>query len=131
MYNPPMKNPWVKLLAAAALIGLAACAAPGGAERDPRQWQGASVDDLTKSLGQPQARDRLATGETVLQYNRTSSYVTGGYTTTPGGDIYSGSVWDLPRVYQPTRTVTLTCVMRFTIGADNRVSQVESHGDGC
>ncbi len=128
-----MKTHWAKSSAVAALMGLAACAAPNGGadQRDPREWQGASVDDLTKSLGQPQARDTLPTGETVLQYNRTSSYVAGGYTTTPGGDIYSGSVWNLPRIYQPTRTVTLTCVMRFTIGADKRVSQVESHGHGC
>ncbi len=128
-----MKVHWIRSLGALALVGLAACAAPGGGadQRDPRQWQGASVDDLTKSLGPPQARDTLPTGETVLRYDRTTSYVAGGYTTTPGGNIYSGSVWDLPRIYQPTRTVTLACVVHFTIGADKRVSQVESHGDGC
>jgi hypothetical protein len=128
-----MKIHRFRLCAAAALIGLSACAAPGGgmAPRDPLAWQGAPADDLVKALGPPQARETLATGETVLQYVSKSSYVAGGYTTTTGGDIYSGSNWDLPRVYQPARTVELDCIVRYTIGLDNRVSRVERHGEGC
>jgi hypothetical protein len=115
------------------LLALSACAAPGGqaTHRDPLTLQGASVDEVTKSLGPPQSDDRLPTGERVLLYNWTSSYVEGGYTTTPDGQIYGGSNWNLPRMYQPTRSVTLSCVVRFTIGTDDRVSRVESHGDGC
>ena len=126
-----MKNHWAKLSGALALSCLAACAAPGGTHRDPLTWQGASAEELTKSLGQPQARETLATGETILQYIWTSTYVAGGYTTTPGGGIYTGSNWDLPRAYEPARTVALTCVARFTIGIDDRVSHVDTQGDGC
>ena len=128
-----MKNHSVKQFGLFLFFALAACSAPDGegGHRDPLTFQGASADDLIKSLGQPQAQDRLATGERVLQYTWTNTYVAGGYTTTPGGGIYSGSNWNLPRTYEPTRTVALACVVRFTIGTDNRVSEVNSHGDGC
>jgi hypothetical protein len=122
---------WNALSYTLALGLLAACASPGLRHRDPAAWQGASAEELTKVLGQPQSRQTLASGETVLQYTSTTSYVTGGYTTTPGGGIYTGSNWDLPRTYQPTRTVTLTCVERFTIGTDDRVRDVDAQGDGC
>jgi hypothetical protein len=126
-----MKTHGTKLAVGVALACLAACAAPGVAQRDPLIWQGASAEDLAKGLGQPQARESLATGETVLQYNWTNTYVAGGYTTTPGGGLYTGSNWDLPRTYEPTRTVALTCVARFTIGTDDRVNHVDTQGDGC
>ena len=126
-----MTLPWNALSSTLALSLLSACAAPGLRHRDPAAWQGAPVEELTKVLGQPQSRQALATGETVLQYTSTTSYVVGGYTTTPGGEIYTGSNWDLPRTYQPTRTLTLTCVERFTIGTDDRIRGVDAQGDGC
>jgi hypothetical protein len=128
-----MKNHAVELTCILLLLVLAACGTPGGetVHRDPLTLQGASVDEVTKSLGPPQADDRLPTGERVLLYSWTSSYVTGGYTTTPDGQIYAGSNWNLPRMYEPTRTVSLSCVVRFTIGTDNRVNRVERHGEGC
>jgi hypothetical protein len=130
-----MANSWIRLAGVLAPLALAACAgnAPGGgaSHRDPIAWQGASLSELMGELGQPQSRASLASGETVLQYSWTSSYVAGGYTSTADSEIYSGSNINLPRIYQPTHTVQLPCTARFTIGTDNRVHGVESHGAGC
>lgn len=133
MYNLAMKTRWEKYLAAGALALLAACANPGGGAThpDPLTFQGATAENVLKSFGPAQADNRLPTGERELLYNWTSSYVEGGYTTTPDGQMYTGSNWNLPRFYQPTRTVTTSCTVRFTVGTDDRVSRVERHGDGC
>jgi hypothetical protein len=133
MYNPPMKTLLRKSFAIAGLAILAACANPGGeaSRPDPRTFQGATADSVIENFGPPQGDNHLPAGGRELLYSWTSSYVDGGYTSTLDSPIYSGSNLNLPRSYQPTRTVTTKCVVRFTLGADNRVSRVESFGDGC
>jgi len=117
----------------ALLLTLSACTGGPGAPShpDPLTLQGASADDLVKKLGPPQAQQSLGNGRTVMQYDWSSSYVAGGFTTTPDGQLYTGSTWNLPRSYVPEQTVTQTCIVQFTLGPDQRVQEVHTQGDGC
>ena len=121
------------LLSLAVVLALAGCTGGPGAPShpDPLTLQGASADDLVKKLGPPQAQQSLGGGMTLLQYDWSSSYVDGGYTTTPGGQIYTGSTINLPRSYVPEQTVTQTCIVQFTLGPDQRVQKINTQGDGC
>jgi hypothetical protein len=121
------------LLSFAAALALAGCNGGPGAPShpDPLSLQGASADDLVKKLGPPQAQQNLGNGMTLLQYDWSSSYVAGGYTATPDGQIYTGSTLNLPRTYVPEQTVTQTCIVQFTLGPDQRVQKINTQGDGC
>jgi hypothetical protein len=114
-------------------LTLAGCNGGPGAPShpDPLSLQGASADDLVKKLGPPQAQQDLGNGMTLLQYDWSSSYVAGGYTTTPDGQIYTGSTLNLPRTYVPEQTVIQTCIVQFTLGPDQRVQKINTQGDGC
>jgi hypothetical protein len=117
----------------AALLALSACTSGAAAPNhpDPLTMQGASADDLVRRLGPPQAQQSLGNGRTVLQYDWSSSYMAGGFTTTPDGQLYTGSTWNLPRSYVPEQRVTQTCIVQFTLGPDQRVQEVHTQGDGC
>jgi hypothetical protein len=116
----------------AALLALSACTSSAASNHpDPLSMQGASADDLVHRLGPPQAQQSLGNGRTVMQYDWSSSYVAGGFTTTPDGQLYTGSTWNLPRSYVPEQTVTQTCIVQFTLGPDQRVQEVHTQGDGC
>ena len=121
------------LLSLVMALALAGCTGGPGAPShpDPLTLQGASANDLVKKLGPPQAQQNLGNGMTLLQYDWSSSYVAGGYTATPDGQIYTGSTLNLPRSYVPEQTVTQTCIVQFTLGPDQRVQRINTQGDGC
>lgn len=128
-----MTNPRILLLSLAACIALAGCNGGPGAPSHPNPLtlQGASADDLVKQLGPPQTQQNLGNGRTLFQYDWSSSYVAGGYTATPDGQLYTGSTMNLPRSYVPEQTVVQTCIVQFVVGPDQRVEEVHSQGDGC
>lgn len=128
-----MTRPTVLLLCVTGALALAGCSsgALAPSHPDPLKLQGASANDLVKQLGPPQAQQNLGNGKTLLQYDWSSSYVAGGYTTTPDGQLYTGSTMNLPRSYVPEQTVTQTCIVQFVLGPDQRVQEVHTQGDGC
>ena len=128
-----MTNPKILLLCLSAALALAGCTGgPGGPSHpNPLTLQGASVNDVVKQLGPPQTQQNLGNGRTLLQYDWSSSYVAGGYTATPDGQLYTGSTMNLPRSYVPEQTVVQTCIVQFVAGPDQRVEEVHTQGDGC
>jgi|SRR5579871_3242362 len=126
-------KPTILFLCLAGVAALAGCNGGPGAPShpDPLTLQGASADNLVKQLGPPQSQQNLGNGRTLLQYDWSSSYVAGGYTTTPDGQLYTGSTMNLPRSYVPEQTVVQTCIVQFVLGADQRVQEVHTQGDGC
>ncbi len=128
-----MTNTRRPLLILAALVALGGCSSGIGApdHPNPLTFQGASASDLEKKLGLPQSQQNLGNGRTMLQYDWSSSYVAGGYTATPDGQLYTGSTMNLPRSYVPEQTVTQTCIVQFVLGPDQRVEEVHTQGDGC
>ena len=129
-----MTRPTILLLCFAGALALAGCnsGALAPSHPDPLTLQGASANDLVKQLGPPQATQNLGNGRTLLQYDWSSSYVAGGYTTTTTtGQLYTGSTLNLPRSYVPEQTVTQTCIVQFVLGPDQRVEEVHTQGDGC
>ena len=59
----------------------------------------------------------------AYRWNRTQT--TGGYAVSMGG--YS----QLGTQYVPTEVVSINCLARFTIGADQRVRDIDLQGNGC
>ena len=127
-----MTNPKILLLCLAATLALAGCTGgPGGPSHpNPLTLQGASVNDVVKQLGPPQTQQNLGNGRTMLQYDWSSSYVAGGYTATPDGQLYTGSTMNLPRSYVPEQTVIQTCIVQFVAGPDQLLEEVHTQGDG-
>ena len=124
----------ILLLGLASALALAGCnsGALGPSHPDPLTLQGATANDLVAKLGPPQATQNLGNGRTLVQYDWSSSYVAGGYTTTTTtGQLYTGSTLNLPRSYVPEQTVTQTCIVQFVLGPDQRVEEVHTQGDGC
>ena len=129
-----MTKPKILVLCFASALVLAGCeSGPLAPDHpDPLTLQGSSANDLLKKLGPPQATQNLGNGRTLLQYDWSSSYVAGGYTTTTTtGQLYTGSTLNLPRSYVPEQTVVQTCIVQFVLGPDQRVEEVHQQGDGC
>lgn len=113
------------LMVMLAAAGCAASGRGGAPAQDILSWQGQSAAALQQGLGPPDAVDKLASGETVMIYRWSRSQVYGGYAVSRGG--YS----QLGTQYVPTQVVSMNCQARFTIGADDRVRDIEFQGNGC
>ena len=113
----------------AVMLGAAGCATSAGGggapARDILSWQGQSAAALQQGLGPPDAVEKSASGETVMIYRWSRSQTYGGYAVSMGG--YS----QLGTQYVPTQVVSMNCQARFTIGADDRVRDIEFQGNGC
>ena len=118
-----------RCLLLAVMLGAAGCAPSAGGggapARDILSWQGQSAAALQQGLGPPDAVEKLASGETVMIYRWSRSQIYGGYAVSMGG--YS----QLGTQYVPTQVVSMNCQARFTIGADDRVRDIEFQGNGC
>jgi hypothetical protein len=112
----------------AMMLGVAGCASSGGGGAPAQNilsWQGQPAAALQQGLGPPDAVEKSATGETVMIYRWSRSQTYGGYAVSMGG--YS----QLGTQYVPTQVVSMNCHARFTIGADDRVRDIEFQGNGC
>jgi hypothetical protein len=97
----------------------------GGPSLSPMSWYGASAKELQQGLGPPDFVEQLPSNEKVMIYRWSRTQTTGGYAVPIGGYSQMGFQ------YVPTRTTTMNCLARYTIGANDRVRDIGLQGNDC
>lgn len=138
-----MKNSTILMLVAVLLGG---CATSANYQKHMNTWVGADADRLLSKWGQPTNTIQLSNGGKVLEYVKQRQHQTGGKTTkvpettyqdgTVSGPnnsrgTYSGSSTKYVEKTTPVVTHTTTCITRFTVNAQGKITNASWEGGDC
>ncbi len=117
------------VLAIACAVSLAGCTSSNGTGGEPPRpalsWLGATSAELQQGYGQPDSVAPLPEGGKIMTYRWSRTETAGGFAVANGGHPQLGTQ------YVPTQTVSMNCLARFVLGADDHVREILLQGNGC
>ena len=124
---------------ATAMLLLGACTTTENYEKVLNSWVGANADDLAFQWGPPTSIYPKSDGGKIIEYVRTSSIKTGGYTyTTPQtqttyNNITGAAETSTTYVQKttPISTLDFWCKTRFDVDRNGRITQWKWEGNDC
>lgn len=132
------------------LLLVTGCATTAGYEMVLNSWVGQSADRLISSWGVPANSTQLSDGGRVLEYSNQRNVQLGGYTTTVpqttyqtgtanvygsnGSSAYgnyNGTSTTYVQQTSPVQNITMRCVTRFTVNAQEIITNWAWQGNDC